>query len=678
MAETTGEDLGKSLRERERELDQRANPLDTATDVTFKEALAIILRGAQMIALFKWRYTAKLTLMLGALATSAMMMPWLPKILIDHVVLARPVESTFGYPWYLEPLINAMMGASPLEILVWIACIGVAMVILVGGYGDGARKDDVETGLIEGHDVATSTENAMHGGHSFVGGLYGYCEFKLNMRLTQSLNHTMRSHLFSRISHLSMARLEDQRIGDSVYRVLYDTPSINTIFYEVFFTPIGSLWTYTVALTSMYSAYPHVPEVIWMTALFFPIWLIVTLPFARMVRRRNQASRAAGTITTSTLEEGMDNMLAVQSLGGDKKEKARFDGDSKQSFARHRIAVFVGIVIGRIGGFVTAVIQTGIFLFVAYNVIFGELTPGDYTTLFFYYGWMRGPAFSLAGLWIKLQGNVAGMRRVFSLLDLPLEDDLGRTELGTIRQGVSMRNAGLVYPDGRRALENVSIDADVGQIVAFVGPTGAGKTSLAYLIPRYHLATEGEILIDGVNVNDATLDSLRGQVTYVFQETQLVSDSIADNIRYGKPDASMEDVERVARIAGMHDFIASLPEGYDTKLGTTSAKLSVGQKQRVSIARGLLRDARILILDEPTSALDPETEEYLVRSLHEAAKNRLVIIIAHRLSTIAHADKIVFLGEGSVVEQGSHRELMDREDGHYRTFVELQTSASSP
>ena len=666
----------RSLRERERELDERANPLDTATDVTFKEAMALVLRGAQMIALFKWRYTAKLTLMLGALAISAMMMPWLPKILIDHVVLGKPVEGMKGYPWFLEPLINAMIGASPMEVLVWIACVGVVMVIVFGGYGEGARKDDVETGLIQGHDIATSTENAMHGGHSFVAGIYGYCEFKLNMRLTQALNHTLRSHLFSRISHLSMTRLEDQRIGDSVYRVLYDTPSINTIFYEVFFTPIGSLWTYTVALTSMYSAYPHVPEVIWLTALFFPIWLLCTLPFARMVRRRNQASRAAGTITTSTLEEGMDNMLAVQSLGGDRKEKARFDGDSRQSFSRHRIAVFVGIVIGQIGGFVTAVIQTAIFLFVIWHVIFGELTPGDFATLFFYYGWMRGPAMSLAGLWIKLQSNVAGMRRVFSLLDLPLEDDLGRTELPPIRQGVSMRGAGLVYPDGRRALRDIDLDANVGEIVAFVGPTGAGKTSLAYLVPRFHVATEGAVRIDGIEVNDVTLDSLRGQVTYVFQETQLLSDSIADNIRYGDSEASDEEVERVARIAGVHDFIASLPEGYDTKLGTTNAKLSVGQKQRVAIARGLLRNARILILDEPTSALDPETEEYLVRSLHEAAKDRLVIIIAHRLSTIANADKIVFLEEGSVLEQGSPEELMSKQGGHYRAFVELQTTSS--
>ena len=307
-------------------------------------------------------------------------------------------------------------------------------------------------------------------------------------------------------------------------------------------------------------------------------------------------------------------------------------------------------------------------------MIDGALTPGDYGAAFVFWGMMRGPAFSLGGLWIRLQGNVAGMRRVFALMDMPPEDDPGSARLPPIRHGMTMHGAGLVYPDGRRALADVTVSANVGEIVAFVGPTGAGKTSLAYLIPRFHTATEGEVRIDGVNVDDVTLESLRGQVTYVFQETQLLGISIADNIRYGQPDASLADVERVARIAGVHDFIASLPEGYDTKLGGAAAsKLSVGQKQRISIARGLLRDAKILILDEPTSALDPETEQYLVQSLHEAAKDRLVIIIAHRLSTIAHAGKIVFLEDGRVMEQGSHDELMAKTDGHYRHFVELQT-----
>ena len=161
----------------------------------------------------------------------------------------------------------------------------------------------------------------------------------------------------------------------------------------------------------------------------------------------------------------------------------------------------------------------------------------------------------------------------------------------------------------------------------------------------------------------------------MFQETQLFSDSILDNIRYGKKDASLEEVERVARIAGAHEFIVALPDGYETALGTVTSKLSVGQKQRIAIARGLLRDARVLILDEPTSALDPETESYLVDALHEAAKDKLVIIIAHRLSTIANADRIYFLQEGEIKEHGSHDELMAIPDGHYQDYVTLQAGA---
>ena len=197
------------------------------------------------------------------------------------------------------------------------------------------------------------------------------------------------------------------------------------------------------------------------------------------------------------------------------------------------------------------------------------------------------------------------------------------------------------------------------------------------MIPRFHTVTEGEVLIDNRNVNTLTLDSLRSQVSYVFQETQLFSETIRDNICYGKLDATQEEVERVAKIAGIHDFIVSLPEGYETKLGaSTASKLSVGQKQRIAIARGLIRDSKVLVLDEPTSALDPETEEHLVNALHEAAKDRLVIIIAHRLSTIAQASKIVFLEQGSILEQGSHEELLEIPDGHYRRFVELQTTSA--
>ncbi len=614
---------------------------------------------------------------LGAYAIMLAVLPWPAKMLVDHVILAKPMEQAANYPGYWQPIIDALQGASPLETLVWLALMGMGMVLLIGRYLSGF-EDNVDAGLAQGHDYATQVENKLHEGRSEFGGFWGYVEFKFNTRLTQALNHTLRGQLFGRIGALSMTQLEDQRIGDSIYRTMYDAPQVNEIFYEITHTPLMSTLLYAQALITVWLTYPSVPEIFWITLTMGVTYMVLSSLFGRIVRRRGQAARAAGALTTGTIEEGMDNMLAVQSLGSNNAERNRFDGDSNESFKRFRGVALLWMVIPQVGDTINAIAQTLFFVFLIGLIIDGVLSPGDFGALFVFWGFLRGPAMALGILWIRFQDNVAALRRVFAMMDLPAEADLGTEILQPIHEGVAMRNVGLVYPDGRRALQGVELDAKVGEIVAFVGPTGAGKTSLAYLIPRYHVASEGEIRIDGHSVNDVTLDSLRGQITYVFQETQLFSDSIGDNIRYGKPEASQEEVERVASTAGIHDFIASLPEGYHTKLGSAAAsKLSVGQKQRISIARGLLRDSRILILDEPTSALDPETEQYLVQSLHEAAKDRLVIIIAHRLSTIAHADKIVFLENGQVMEQGSHDELMAKGGGHYRAFVELQTSAAA-
>ena len=666
----------RSLRERERDLEVRASLIDTRTTITLRESAQIILRAASYLRYFVWRSVAKLAMTWVGRALPIFVLTWFGKILIDHVVLGEPIEDAEQYPAYMTPVLDMLQGYSAFEVMIFLAIVGVTLMLLMGAYP--GYRDEIEAGLAEGRDYATSTENAMHGGHSSLGAFYGYVEFKLNMRLTQALNHTLRSHVFNRITGLSMTRLEDQRIGDSIYRVLYDTPQINEIFYQIVHTPVMTITLFIAAALTMMSAYPTVPELLWMTVVILPLWFVVSSLFAPIVRRRGQAARAAGALTTSTIEEGMDNVLAVQSLGGNKKERGRFGDDSNESFKRHRIQAFVWMSIFWVNGAFNQIIELFFFCYVLFMVFDGELSVGDFGVLLGMIGQLRGRAQELAWIWIRFQDNVAAMRRVFAMMDLPPEDDLGRERLPPIREGVTMRGAGLVYPDGRRALEGVDLDARVGEIVAFVGPTGAGKTSLAYLIPRFHEATEGEVRIDGHRVNDLTLDSLRSQVTYVFQETQLFRDSILDNIRYGKPDAHQSEVERVAKIAGIHDFIVSLPEGYRTELGTvTSSKISVGQKQRIAIARGLLRDSRILILDEPTSALDPETEEYLVQSLHEAAKDRLVIIIAHRLSTIANADKIVFLDEGRVVEQGGHAELLAREGSRYREFVELQTTAAT-
>ena len=677
MAETTVDtaNIGSSGPGDNRSLDERSSGIDTQTQIGEVDSFRILLRSAAYIRFFFWRYLGKFTLKLAAYVVQLAILPWPTKMLVDHVILGRPVAEATNYPPYWQPVLDAMVGMPPLEVLFWLAAMGIGGVLLLGAYVTGYR-DEVEAGLAQGHDYATQTENKIHGGHSTFGGLWGLIEFKLNTRLSQSLNHTVRAQLFSRIGALSMTQLEDQRIGDSVYRVMYDAPQVQEIFYEITHTPVMSTFLYLWAVVTVLLTYPSEPQIFWITLAMFPTYAILSSLFSRIVRRRGQAARAAGAITTSTVEEGMDNVLAVQSLGGN-EEKGRFDKDSTESFKRFRGVALLWMIIPQVGDTINAIAQTAFFVFLIGLIIDGPMTPGDFGAMFVFWGFLRGPAMALGIFWIRFQDNVAGMRRVFAMMDLPAESDLGITRLPPIAEGITMQGAGLVYPDGRRALDNVDLEARVGEIVAFVGPTGAGKTSLAYLIPRYRTASEGQVRIDGHDVNDLTLESLRSQVTYVFQETQLSSDSIGDNIRYGKPDATQDEVERVARTAGIHDFIAALPEGYDTKLGGAAAsKLSVGQKQRISIARGLLRDSRILILDEPTSALDPETEQYLVQSLHEAAKDRLVIIIAHRLSTIAQANKIVFLEDGRVMEQGTHRELMANPNGHYRRFVDLQTSAA--
>ena len=566
-----------------------------------------------------------------------------------------------------------MQDMSALEILSWLTGSSFLLVIFFGAYSN-EQRDTSEADMQQGNDTATQQDNWTHGGFSFSGGITGYYEYKMNSRLTQSINHLIRAKLFHRIQSLPITTLEDQRIGDAIYRVMYDSPSINQIFYEIINRPTLSTILFIAAMATMMSAFPHVPEVVWCAAAIFPIYILITGPFSSAMRRVQEKSRHSGSVTTSTIEEGMDNILAVQSLGGDDKERERFGEDSKESFKRFRFTVLVEILLANAQGLGGVLILTIAFWVVVSRVIDGDLTPGNYGSLMFYFGWMAGPAISFATLWIHLQRFAPGMRRVFALMDLPVEEDLGHLRIDTISEDIAIKGAGLVYPDGRRALKDVSFEAKIGQIVAFVGPTGSGKTSLAYLLPRYHMATEGEVFIDGVDVREIKIESLRSQITYVFQETQLFSLSIFDNICFGKPEASQAEVERVTKIAGIHDFIISLPEGYETKLGSTAvSKLSVGQKQRIAIARGLLRDSKILILDEPTSALDPETEQYLVNALKEASKDRLVIIIAHRLSTIANADKIIFLEDGVILEQGSPGELMRNEESHYRNYVRLQT-----
>ena len=318
------------------------------------------------------------------------------------------------------------------------------------------------------------------------------------------------------------------------------------------------------------------------------------------------------------------------------------------------------------------------FLQIIDLVIAGELSRGDFGLLVTYFFHILVSAQALGGLWFGLQGSAAGLHRVFFLMDMPGEtDDPANTDLGPIRYGLEVDKVDYAYPDGTRALRGIQLHAKLGQMIAFVGPAGAGKTTLAYLLPRFVAPNRGQVRIDGKNIAEVTLDSLRSQIAFVFQETVLFDATVEENIRIGKPGASQADIRKAAQHAGAAEFIEKLPQGYQTPLGRGGGKLSVGQKQRLSLARALVRDARILILDEPTSALDPETETRFVATLRELSHERIVVVIAHRLSTVRTADEILFIDGGEIRERGSHADLLERPDGEYRRFVAMQSGGSN-
>jgi len=647
--------------------------------ISGRESARLLRRALRYVAPLRGRFAVKLALLVVSLLPM-LLLPWPVKIVIDHVIEATPIgQSVTSYPFFVKPLLAPLAGASPATILFWTVGAQAVLLLLIGAVGAGASENDrMDAYLAGGQDIATRTENQANAGFSLAGGLLGYFDFRWTIRLTQDLNHHYRSRLFERIHALPMTAFDDERIGDAVYRVMYDTPSITEACYRLLLTPVAAPLNVALVSGMIALVYGDHPLLALSGLAFVPLVLIATLPFTGRVRRSAERARKAGANTTSSAEEGLANILAVQSLGGEGRERRRFDDDSEAGFSTFRDLLRVGIFATLAGAVPGVVLGAFVFLYVTDLVIGGALSPGDFTVLFTYFVLIVGACVDLGALWIRVQESSIGLHRVFFLMDVPGEKDHpGARVLPPVREGLRLENVRLDYPDGTPALRGVDLDAPVGRVTALVGPAGAGKTSLAYLVPRFLSPTSGRVLLDGVDVEELSLESLRAQVSFVFQETMLFDDTVEANLRLGRPDASEVEVRRAAQLAGADEFIRQLPDGYRTRLGRGGGKLSVGQKQRLAIARALVRETPILVLDEPTSALDPDTEQRLVAALREASRSRLVLVIAHRLSTVRGADQICFLREGHIVERGTHDELMAKPDGAYRRFVELQARGAA-
>ena len=375
----------------------------------------------------------------------------------------------------------------------------------------------------------------------------------------------------------------------------------------------------------------------------------------------------------SLLQESISAVRVVKSFVRERYEIERFHRQNELNFQAEMKNVQLTSLLTPTVEFLAAITVTFILWIGGYEVVQGDLTAGALVAFLTYAVNLANPVKRISRIYGTVQRAMAAADRVFDVIDMEetIHDKEGAVPLPEIEGRVAVKDVSFSYKEGAPALSHVSLEASPGQLVAFVGPSGAGKSTIANLIPRFYEVNEGVIEIDGHDVRDVTLDSLREQIGIVPQETMLFSSSVRENIRYGRLEATDEEIEEAARAANAEEFILQLPQGYETKIGERGLNLSGGQRQRIAIARAILKNPRVLILDEATSALDTESEKIVQAALDKLMVGRTSFAIAHRLSTIFNADCIYVIDGGRIVEQGTHEELLAA-GGLYSTLYNIQ------
>ncbi len=405
---------------------------------------------------------------------------------------------------------------------------------------------------------------------------------------------------------------------------------------------------------------------------------LVVYPLIRLgqrVRRTTRRSQEALEQLSHLSAEAFTGHRIVKAFGTEQHEADKFTRAGYHLFRTNMKVTAALSTLPPLMELIGGLGMAGALWYGSHEIAAGNLTPGQFASFFTAVFLMYGPAKKLSRVNANLQQAIAASERIFELLDAHTEvrEEPGAPPISRFDRQIEFRDVGFGYDETpRRILKGVSFRVRAGQMVAIVGRSGAGKTTLVNLLPRFYDVTSGAILIDDVDIRRVTLESLRQQIGIVTQETVLFDDSILNNISYGTKAAGREAIEAAARAANAHDFIAALPRGYDTTIGERGQRLSGGQRQRVAIARALLKNAPILVLDEATSALDAESELLVQEALANLMLNRTSFVIAHRLSTIRRADAIIVLERGLVVETGRHDELLARADGAYATLYQLQ------
>ena len=480
----------------------------------------------------------------------------------------------------------------------------------------------------------------------------------------------LRQRIYRHLHRLGLRFYTNQRTGDLTSRLTNDVGKIREAVTSALVDSLTQTLTLLGSVALMVLLNWRLSLVIFVVV---PVATLAARVFGRKIRELARRVQDQLADTTAIAEEAIGAIRVVKAFGRAPYETQRYHDAVEALFETARYKVLIAKLFGSVIGLLFMGALTAIFWYGGREVLAGRLTTGDLVAFVFYAFNIARSVGGMSRLYATFNSAAGATERLFELLDAApdVPEPADPTPLPEVTGRVSFEGVDFAYADGLPVLHGITLTVDAGETVALVGPSGAGKTTLLNLIPRFYDVTAGALTIDGVDVRDVDPQALRQHMAIVPQEVHLFGTSVRENIRYGRLEATDDEVEAAARAANAHDFIAELPDGYDAQVGERGVKLSAGQRQRISIARAILRDARILLLDEATSALDASSEALVQEALDRLMQDRTTFIIAHRLSTVRDVDRILVVQDGQIVEQGPHEALVQQE-GLYQELAALQ------